>query len=156
MRSPLGNLLRGLSLSAGLLSLISSVGHAAWPTDPASNVAVSASPARIENGGFVAPDSCGGALVVWEDTDTLSSVNRLVIQRVDAFGQVRWAPAGVPLRSPHTGLANQYGIASDMAGGAFVVFALQGTAATGRDVFVQHVLAAGEVDPAWPADGLQV
>src|SRR5204863_2209560 len=49
-------------------------------------------------------------------------------------------------------------IISDGAGGAFVAWmdSRSGTTLTDIDVFAQHVLASGAVDPNWPVNGAPV
>ena len=145
-------------LAAGFLGLTALLvtaapASAAWPTNPTVNVPVVAASARGAGQPEVAPDSCGGIIVVWSDGGT--STNELMVQRLDVFGQPRWALNGFPI-SPLLTAPAYYAISSDGAGGAYVAWSTVVTAATGSDVFVQHVLAAGLVDPAWPAAGLPV
>ena len=135
---------------AALLVTVAPAG-AAWPTDPTVNVPVTAAPSRGANPPEAAPDSCGGIIVVWSDVG--AGTSRLEVQRVDALGQPRWALNGFPI-SPDLTAQAFYAIASDGLGGAFVAWSTVVTAATGSDVFVQHVLSAGMVDPAWPAAGV--
>lgn len=138
-------------LSAALFVVTVSPAHAAWPTNPAVNVPVSASSTR---GAFVpaaVPDSCGGIITAWYDQGPASL--QVDVQRVDAFGQPRWTLDGFPV-TPPLNSSGATAIASDGAGGAYVAWAAVVTAATGSDIFVQHVLAAGMVDPGWPAAGL--
>ena len=47
-------------------------------------------------------------------------------------------------------------IAPDGQGGAFVAWEDYRTPANGADVYAQHVLKSGALDPAWPANGLAV
>ncbi|MBI1799059.1 MAG: hypothetical protein HYR73_05180, partial [Candidatus Eisenbacteria bacterium] len=53
-----------------------------------------------------------------------------------------------------TAANNQYSptIVSDGTGGAIVTW-YDYRSRTGSDIYAQHVLASGAVDPAWPADG---
>lgn len=133
--------------------------HAAWATNPTLNNPVSVSPARPSSPPLAAPDSCGGIITAWVDAvDTVGAPAFIYVQRVDAYGQARWLLDGLPVSPPFTSFSTLGGfdIASDGAGGAYVVWSARVTAATGKDIFVQHVLSAGLVDPAWPATGLPV
>src|SRR5262245_27023948 len=138
-------------LAAGLM--VPALGHAAWPTDPSINVPVSADPNRFANPQVACEDSCGGIIVGWED---VSNVTQLYVQRVDAFGQARWAKDGIPVAPPLSMQALFMDIAPDGAGGAYVTWSDQQLAVNLRDVLVQHVLASGVVDPAWPAAGVDL
>ncbi len=144
------------ALAAAMFSallLTPNLAGATWPTDPAVNVPVSASPTRFTNPQVAAPDSCGGIIVAWEDVGT---VGQLYVQRVDAFGQRRWALDGFPIAPSLAMQALFTDIAPDGAGGAYVTWSDQQVAVTMRDIFVQHVLSAGAVDPTWPAAGVAV
>lgn len=140
-----------VTLSASMTA--SSPADAAWPTDPSVNVPVSASPTHFTNPEVATPDSCGGIIVAWEDV--AGTVGQIYVQRVDALGQPRWGAIGFPIAPPE--LSQVFiDVASDGAGGAYVAWSELRVAATGRDIFMQHVLASGVVDPAWPAAGLTV
>ena len=141
------------------LLLAAAPANAAWSTNPALNNPVSTSPTRPSSPELAAPDSCGGIIVVWADAEnTVGAPTYLYVQRVDAFGQPRWAHDGLPVSPPFTSFSSFGGfdIASDGAGGAYVTWSALVTAAAGRDIFVQHVLSSGIVDPAWPTAGLPV
>src|SRR5437868_2622448 len=47
-------------------------------------------------------------------------------------------------------------VVSDGRGGALVTWQDSRPSATGTDIYAQHILASGIVDPAWPADGRAV
>ena len=127
---------------------------AAWPTNPAVNIPVSASATRAAYPPGATSDSCGGIITAW--TDVGPTIWQINVQRVDAYGQPRWTLDGFPVSPALTSANGAVPIASDGAGGAYVAWAAFMTAATGTDIFVQHVLSAGLVDPAWPAAGLPV
>lgn len=130
---------------------------AAWSTNPTINNPVSVSPTRGIVLQATAPDSCGGIIAAWLDGDMISGLVQVEVQRVDAYGQPRWTLNGFPVSPPVSPSSPiRLGIASDGAGGAYVTWCSQVVATTGMDVFVQHVLAAGLVDPAWPVGGLPV
>jgi hypothetical protein len=126
--------------------------RAAWPTNPAINAPVSvASGAQL--GPVAAPDSCGGMIVAWRDVPS-SGPTLAYVQRVDALGQPRWTLNGFAVAPTASGSESAPSICSDGAGGAFVTWAEQRLAVNGDDVYLQHALSIGMVDPAWPVDGL--
>jgi len=140
--------------------LVAGSASAAWPTDPAINVPVETSPTRPSGPHRSAPDSCGGIILAWTDAEnTVGAPFKISVQRVDAFGQPRWALNGLQVSPDFAASSGDLGsmdIASDDAGGAYVTWSARVTAATRKDIFVQHVLSAGLVDPAWPTAGLPV
>ena len=124
--------------------------HAAWPSPPLGSLPVCT---ITGNQGDVAivPDSEGGALIAWDDFR--SGDCDIYVQHVLASGVVDPAwPAdgraimvlgGYQLR-PH--------IVTDGAGGVIVVWTDHRGASW--DVYASHVLATGDVDPAWPVTGV--
>jgi len=126
---------------------------AAWPTNPAVNVPVSVA-SGTQWLPAAAPDSCGGIILAWQDGRASSGQLLVYVQRMDAFGQPRWTADGFAVAPTAGGSESQPSICTDDAGGAFVTWAELRVATQGRDVYVQHVLSGGIVDPAWPADGL--
>lgn len=91
-------------------------------------------------------DGAGGAIVAWHDNRAAGG-GVCYAQRVDANGTPLWSANGIPLST--TGDPGTPAIASDGAGGAFVVFAGQGT-----NPHVQWVNAAGAVQ--WGVDGIAI
>jgi len=53
-------------------------------------------------------------------------------------------------------LQRNHKVASDGVGGAFVVWEDQRPGGGVSDIYAQHVLASGSVDPAWPVNGVAV
>lgn len=98
----------------------------------------------------VALDGRGGVLVAYE---THGGGDDLRLQRVAAGGspQAGWPTAGVAV-SPSADYDYIADVAADDEGGAFVCFIRSGS----YQVYVQHVLATGVLDPSWPANGVQV
>jgi hypothetical protein len=100
----------------------------------------------------ITSDGAGGAIVAWRDYRGGPDTD-VYAQRVLASGAVDPAwPAGG--RALCTAPWNQSApaIAPDGAGGALVCWSdLRNE--IDSDIYVQHVLASGAVDPAWPADG---
>jgi len=112
----------------------------------------------IASGGQYSPvivsDGAGGAIVVWYDDR--GSNSDIYAQRILASGVVDpgWPANG---RALCTASGDQIypAIASDGAGGAIVTWRdYRGGPDT--DIYAQHVLASGVVDPAWPAGGTAV
>lgn len=104
--------------------------------------------------GFLNPaitsDGAGGVFVAFE---THGSGDDLRVQRVTANGTPAdgWPAAGRSL-SPSSDYDYLADIVADGQGGALVTFIRSGP----YQVYVQHVLGNGTLDPAWPADGVQV
>jgi hypothetical protein len=67
----------------------------------------------------IVPDGQGGAVIFWNDLRFGAAY--LYAQRVDASGQVRWAPDGVPVAATNIG-PGMYRICPDGTGGAFLVY----------------------------------
>ncbi len=103
------------------------------------------------------PDGAGGMVLVFEDqrgaTGSDIWAHHLTANGVDAS----WPVNGRALCTA-TGdqgkQTNQIAAASDGAGGAYAVWC--DPRGANDDIYVQHVLASGAVDPAWPANGLVV
>jgi hypothetical protein len=65
-----------------------------------------------------------------------------------------WPPNGV-LVSQHSSTQSSPSIASDGAGGAFILWRdLRDLNVTDLDHYIQHITADGKVAPGWPADGV--
>src|SRR6185503_18647467 len=102
------------------------------------------------------PDGAGGMIVAWQDPRNGATGSDIYAQHVLDCGSAdpAWPAGGVALT---TAAGDQIFpvIATDGAGGAFVAwnegaFPFPGFA----DVFAQHVLSTGAIDPAWPVDGV--
>jgi hypothetical protein len=102
----------------------------------------------------IARDGAGGAIVAWQDRRGGSN-DDIYAQRVLADGSVdpAWPTQGVALC---TVASNQTApqIVSDGAGGAIVTW--QDGRNGPSNIYAQRVLAAGTVDPGWPANGVAV
>ncbi len=146
--------LAATSLSLLLIPILASPALAAWPNSAFTNVAQCTAPGDQLNPRMVS-DGAGGAIMTWEDRRSGPDAD-IYAQHVMASGAVdpAWPVNGLALC---TALNNQLGptIVSDGAGGAIVAWADSRTGAI-YDIYAQHVLASGTVDPAWPADGLPV
>jgi len=107
----------------------------------------------------IAPDGTGGAIVTWPDgRSTLSGLD-VYAQHVLASGAVdpAWPANGTSVCSAPGAQVSPV-IRSDGAGGAFIAWTdgRGGSTVNDIDVFAQHVLASGLVDPNWPANGTAV
>ncbi len=106
---------------------------AGWPAGPVV-VVPSASSTTLA----AASDGDGGLLGAYVS-------NGLRVQRVSPLGELVW-PSPMQLAPS----ASQLEVAPEFAGGAFVAWTASGHAR------VQHLLATGVPDPAWPATGLDL
>ena len=103
----------------------------------------------------ITADGAGGAIVTWMDgRSSVTSVD-VFAQHVLASGAIdpRWPVDGVALCTAPAPQAFPR-IAGDGAGGAIVTWHDLRPSATSIDIYAQHVLGVGVVDPAWPANGL--
>jgi len=102
-------------------------------------------------------DGSGGAIAVWKDLRSAATDVDLFAQHVLANGTVdlAWPANGTPVTTA-TGNQSTHAVVSDDAGGVLVVWADTRLGNAEADIFAQHVLAAGIVDPRWPANGLAI
>ncbi len=108
----------------------------------------------------ITTDGADGAIITWQDGRS-ARVN-VFANHVLASGQLdpAWPVNGQPLLTDSLVLAGADGgqftpiIVSDGAGGAIVAWRDFRSPVTGGDVFAQHVLASGQVDPDWKVDGV--
>ena len=133
------------------------------PAWPLNGLAVCTAPGQ-QRYHAVASDGAGGAIVCWQDErgdDGTGKRSDIFAQHVLASGVVdpAWPIHGRVLCAA-TGLQLYPQIASDGGGGAIVAWEdlrdNSGTWTTNADVYAQHVLSTGVVDPAWPVDGRAV
>jgi len=133
------------AVSVGLALLLPYPATAAWPTDPLVNVPLCTATGS-QQVPAIASDSVGGAIVVWEDFRSLSS---LYAQRISAAGTVQWAADGAALcttASDHSGPR----IVADGAGGAIVTW--YDNRNGNWDIYAQRISASGTVQ--WTASGV--
>ena len=105
----------------------------------------------------IVSDGSSGAIVAWQDGRDSPPTVGVFAQHVLANGQVdaRWPANGAALCAT-PGTRSSLAITSDGAGGAIVTWMDGRSGATGIDIFAQHVLVSGIVDPRWPVDGAPV
>lgn len=122
-----------------------------WPANGRALTTI----AGLQDIAAIASDGRGGAIVTWMDGRPGASVVDIYAQHVFVNGVVdfRWPVNGAPISTAAS--AQEYPtIVEDGNGGAIISwYDLRDAFTTGLDVYAQHVLNVGVVDPAWPVDG---
>lgn len=136
-----------------LLAVVAATSHAAWPNSASTNLAVCTA-MNYQFDPSIVSDGAGGAIIAWHDTRNGAANSDIYAQHVLASGAVdpSWPADGRALCTA----ANEQRlptIISDGAGGAIVTWRDTRSGVSGADIYAQHVLASGAIDPAWPADG---
>ena len=132
------------------IPLVPTPAHAAWPNSPFTNLPVCTSAGNQQNPQIVG-DGAGGAITTWYDLRSGLSYD-IYAQHVLASGAVDPAwPANGRALCTLNGDQWEPQLVGDGAGGAIITW-YDGRVA-GNDIYAQHVLASGAVDPAWPANG---
>src|SRR5437773_7311536 len=125
--------LRLVVLGSSALSALPA--HAAWVRIPLSTFAGKITPQTVSDGS-------GGAIVAWLDSRGVSAQHALSSDDVDPG----WPATGVTVGpAPVDGLA----MVADGSGGAIVTWVTENT----FDIYAQHLLSSGALDPLWPAAG---
>jgi hypothetical protein len=121
----------------------------AWPVDGRALCAA----ADNQSGPRIAGDGAGGAIAVWTDHRS-GTQNDIYAQHVLASGAVDFGWGGPNGRALCTAPQDQYSptIVSDGSGGAIAAW-IDPRNGTDNDIYAQHVLASGTIDPSWPSDG---
>src|SRR5262245_21931763 len=118
----------------------------AWPVDGRALCTA----ANDQQSPTIVSDGAGGAIVTWQDGR--SGNDDIYAQHVLGSGAVDGAwPANGRALCTAAGSQQAPTIVSDGAGGAIITWA--DFRSGNFDIYVQHVLASGAVDGAWPADG---
>jgi hypothetical protein len=135
-------------LAAVLLLASALPAYAGWPNQPAVNLPVCTGNAS-QNPTIVA-DGLGGAIITWFDYRDGSAM--IYAQHVLASGTVdpAWPVNGRAVFAG-AGPGLYPVIVSDAAGGAII--ASEDYRGGAPDIYAQHVLATGALDPAWPVGG---
>ncbi len=136
-------------LATLFIATLASPALAAWPNSPFTNL-----PVCTAGGGQFRPmivsDGAGGAIVTWYDYR--GGAADIYAQHILASGAVdpAWPAHG---RTLCAAANDQFYVmlVTDGAGGAIATW--QDARGGAVDIYAQHVLASGAVDPAWPADG---
>ncbi|HKA24817.1 MAG TPA: FlgD immunoglobulin-like domain containing protein [Candidatus Eisenbacteria bacterium] len=138
-----------------VLLALASPAAADWP--PFGRAIETAGDSQVHSA--IATDGSDGAIVVWQDPRF--ERENIFVQHVLASGDLdpTWPVDGRSLLGDPTALDKADGgqffpvIVSDGAHGAIVAWQDLRDSLTDFDVFAQHILASGVVDPAWPANG---
>lgn len=145
------------AILASLAAVLLGSGRAAadWPGSASTNLAICTA-TNAQSSVDVVSDGRGGAIFVWSDNRGGVSTD-LYAQHVQASGTVdpAWSVNGNPVC---TAAGNQAAPKAlpDGAGGAYFFWTDWRRSGFGADVYAGHVLANGQVDPAWPVNGLPV
>jgi hypothetical protein len=99
----------------------------------------------------VASDGVGGVVIAWQDPR--SGTAAAFAQRLNSGGQPQWTSDGVRLGVASGSQTNPV-IASNGTGGALVTW--EDARSGNVDIYAQHVLAGGALDPAFSAGGRAV
>ena len=99
-------------------------------------------------------DGAGGAIVAWMDSRPGASVFDIYAQHILNSGvdDPAWPVNGLAVCNA-AGVQEFPAIVEDGTGGAIVSWDDARSGTTGFDVYAQHVLGSGKVDPAWPVNG---
>ena len=155
MRSVSGSASVHFVLAAAALTVAHHPALAAWP-ELGRPVCTAADDQQAPK---VASDGTGGAIITWQDSR--SPIVNIFAQHVLSTGDLdpAWPIDGRALLTDPLALANAPSgqmspvIVPDGAGGAIVAWQDGRSQTSGTQIFAQHVLASGAVDPAWPANG---
>jgi hypothetical protein len=138
-------------MSFVLLVALARAAGASWPADGAP-VAMGGGVSRTLRA--VVPDGAAALFVTYEQNSSPAQVR---VQRLRADGELTpgWGSDGVAPTAPTTlGRSNPH-VIPDGTGGCFVAWD-ETNPSLYYYVRVQHLLASGAPDPAWPADGALV
>src|SRR5262245_12731779 len=104
----------------------------------------------------IVSDGSGGAIVTWPDARSTSTGLDIYAHHVLPSGALDPAwPANGTTVCAVIGVQDSPVILSDGAGGAFITWT-DNRKGNDLDIFAQHLLATGLVDPNWPANGAAV
>jgi hypothetical protein len=108
---------------------------------------------------YLTPDGQGNALAVWEDrrVNGTMAVAKLSFESPSAPG---WSIGGVLAQTAGTAV-EVHRIVTDGMGGAFIGWCDRRSGGPSfnpfyYDIYAQHVLSTGVVDPTWPMNGLPI
>ncbi len=140
-------------ISLVLVSLTSLPAAAQWPADPLVNVPICTA-ANNQRTPHIVPDQAGGAIIAWVDlrSGPFDFYTAVHAQRVLASGapDPTWPAQGLAVSATASAQATIL-MVEDGAGGVILMWPDVRTGT--EDIYAQHVLANGTIDPAWPATG---
>ncbi len=129
-----------------LLAMNNSAVAVEWATD---GTAICSTPEQQRKPRIVSDDA-GGSIIVWEDNR--GGEYDIYAQRVDDLGNPLWTAEGIAV-CEYSGSQRYPDVASDGAGGAFVVWSDYRSEWT-YDIYAQRINAAGEVQ--WTTGGIAI
>ena len=100
---------------------------------------------------MIMTDGAGGALVVWQDFRSMTTLKDICMQRLDGSGTPQWTAAGVAL-CVETADQTSPRFATDGGGGAIVVW--HDERGGDMDIYAQRVKASGTIQ--WAAGGVGI
>src|SRR5262245_10424698 len=139
--------------AVALAALLPAAARADWPTSSTTNLPICTA-TGIQSLPAITTDMAGGAYIVWNDARVSSDVN-IYAQHVLSTGVVDpgWPLDGLLVCGAGGSQLVPKSV-SDGTGGVLVTWT-DNRSGSG-DIYAQHVLVNGTLDPAWPADGLVV
>ncbi len=139
-----------LCFAATVLATEPGAAQADWPTSSTTNLPVCTA-TNAQQSPRIAPDMAGGAIIVWYDLRGTSG--DIYAQHVFSNGSVdsAWPQNGIVVCDA---ISNQTSpvLVSDGGGGAIICWQ-DFRNGTNYDIYAQHLLGTGTVDPAWPVNG---
>jgi len=149
---------RSLTIAAAIVALLAMAppARANWSSDPTVNLAVAVLTGNQYQPAILA-DGFGGAWVAWSDERLSVTQSDIYVHHVLTAGVLdpQFPPDGLLVCAFASHQRNPV-LASDGGSGVFVAWFDQHTAANNPDIYMQHVLASGTVDPTWPTNGAGV
>jgi hypothetical protein len=124
------------------------------PGWPATGRLVAGGPGD-QSSGRLRSDGVGGFVAVWRDTRNAATTGQdLFAQRLSVSGVLdpAWPVGGLAVCTA-AGTQQNRDLVPDGTGGVIVGWEDQRTGTMTTDVYAQHLLASGSVDPVWPTDG---
>jgi hypothetical protein len=140
-------------VTIALIGSLARAALAAWPDSPTTNLPVCTAGSSSGSSPTIVSDGAGGAIIAWEDNRSGTNLD-IYAQHALASGDVDpvWPMNGAALCT--AALDQLYPMAvSDGVGGAIVTWQDGRSGGANCDIYAQHVLASGVVDPAWPVNG---
>ena len=136
-----------------LLSAVNPIAaFAQWSTSPAiDNVITNAG--GTQAGSVMVTDADRGAIIAWQSKIDNNQPSSLYVNRIDKLGFLRWGTTGVEICSTMQRYDPKCAMASDLAGGAFIVWVDERLAPRYK-IFGQHIDSNGTA--LWQNQGVVV
>lgn len=97
-------------------------------------------------------DGQGGAFITWKDYRPSNALPDIYVQRVDAYGHIKWVSDGIALCSESHDQSTP-AICSDMKGGAIIAWS-DWRSSIERDLYAQRIDSNGHI--LWTIDGANI